>query len=207
MAKISVYNLKNEKVRDIELDDSVFGVPVREHLYYEVVKMRQANKRSGNAHTKTRGEVAFSTAKLFRQKGTGNARRGSKRAPILKGGGTTFGPRKRSYAYRVPRSMRLAALKSALSGRLQEKRFFVVDNFELSEIKTKGVLEVFKRFEVDNALVIDGAGNENLKKSTRNLPSFKFLATEGINVYDILHYDNFVVTEESVRAIEGALKR
>jgi large subunit ribosomal protein L4 len=207
MAQLDVYNLSREKVGTIDLDDTVFGVEVREHLYYEVVRMQQATKRQGSACTKTRAEVAYSTAKLFKQKGTGRARRGSRKAATLRGGGTVFGPRPRDYSYRVPRSMRKAALRSALSGRMMESKVVVVEDFELAEIKTKGLLAVLNRFELNNALIVDDRANENLKKSAKNLKKFKFLATEGLNVYDLLKFDVLVVTKSSVAQIEGALKK
>jgi large subunit ribosomal protein L4 len=207
MAQLDVYNLSREKVGTIDVDDSVFGVEVREHLYYEVVRMQQASKRQGSACTKTRAEVAYSTAKLFKQKGTGRARRGSRKAATLRGGGTVFGPRPRDYSYRVPRSMRKAALRSALSGRMQESKVVVVEDFELAEIKTKGLLAVLNRFELSNALIVDDRTNENLKKSAKNLKKFKFLSTEGLNVYDLLKFDVLVVTKSSVAQIEGALKK
>ena len=207
MAQLDVYNLSKEKVGTIDLDDQVFGVEVREHLYYEVVRMQQASKRQGSACTKTRAEVAYSTAKLFKQKGTGRARRGSRKAATLRGGGTVFGPRPRDYSYRVPRTMRKAALRSALSGRLQEAQIFVVEDFQLEEIKTKGLLAVLNRFELNNALLVDDSSNINLKKSAKNLKKFKFIATEGLNVYDLLKFDALVVTRSSVEKIEGALKK
>jgi len=207
MAQLDVYNLSKEKVGTIDLDDQVFGVEVREHLYYEIVRMQQATKRQGSACTKTRAEVAYSTAKLFKQKGTGRARRGSRKAATLRGGGTVFGPRPRDYSYRVPRTMRKAALRSALSGRLQEAQIFVVEDFQLEEIKTKGLLAVLNRFELNNALLVDDSSNVNLKKSARNLKKFKFIATEGLNVYDLLKFDALVVTRSSVEKIEGALKK
>lgn len=207
MAQLDIYNLSRDKVGTIDLDDSVFGVEVREHLYYEVVRMQQANKRQGSACTKTRAEVAYSTAKLFKQKGTGRARRGSRKAATLRGGGTVFGPRPRDYSYRVPRTMRKAALRSALSGRLAESKVFVVEDFELAEIKTKGLLAVLNRFELTNALIVDESQNENLKKSVKNLKKFKFLATEGLNVYDVLKFDTIIVTKASIAKIEGALKK
>jgi large subunit ribosomal protein L4 len=207
VATIDVYNLKREKVGQLALDDTVFGVEVREHLYYEVAKAAQARSRAGTASTKTRGEIAYSTAKMFKQKGTGNARRGSRRAPGLRGGGIVFGPRPRDYGYRVPRKMRRAALCSALSGRIAEQRFIVVEDFELTEAKTKGLIEILKRFEVENALIVDASENKTLKLSARNLQKFKYLATSGVNVMDVLRYDNIIMTKSSVEEIEGALKR
>jgi large subunit ribosomal protein L4 len=144
---------------------------------------------------------------MFKQKGTGNARRGSRRAAGLRGGGTVFGPRPRDFGYRVPRTMRKAALRSALSGRIAEQRVFVLEDFELPEIKTKGLIEVLRRFELKNALIVDSNTNEVLKKSAKNLKNVKFLATDGLNVYDVLKYDTLIVTKTSVEAIEGALKK
>lgn len=206
MAKLDVYNLSREKVGTVDLDENVFGVEVREHLYYEVVRMQMATKRQGSANTKTRAEVSYSTAKMFKQKGTGRARRGSRKAATLRGGGTVFGPRPRSYAYKVPKSMRRAALCSALSGRLKESQLIIVDDFELAEIRTKGLLEVLKRFDLTNALLVDDKGNEKLRKSARNLDKFKFVSTEGINVYDVLKYDALIVSKSSVEQIQGALQ-
>ena len=207
MATTDVYNLKREKVGEVDLDDAIFSVEVREHLFYEVVKSQQASKRAGTAKTKTRSEKAYSTAKMFKQKGTGRARRGSRRSPGLRGGGVVFGPQPRDYSYRVPRSMRRAALCSALSTRLAEKRLIIVEDFELPEIKTKALLEVLKRFELESALIVDGSDNIHLKKSARNLPKFKYLASGGVNVLDVLRYDHIILSRASVEAIEGALKR
>ena len=207
MPRIDIFNIKKKKVADLELDDSVFGAPVREHLYYEIVKMQQANRRAGTACTKDRGEVAYSTRKLFRQKGTGRARRGSRRSPVLRGGGVAFGPKPRDYSYRAPRSMRKAALRSALSGRVGEGRMIVIDDFTLSEIKTKNVAQIMAKFDLKDGLIVDGTDNSSLRLSVRNLPNFKFLAPEGVNVYDVLRFTNLVLTQSAVQSLEGALKK
>lgn len=207
MARVDVYNRDRQKVGDLELDDAVFGVEVREHLYYEVVRMQMANRRSGTAHTKDRGEVKYSTHKLYRQKGTGRARRGSRRSPILRGGGTTFGPKRRSFAYRVPRTMRKAALRSALSGRAGEGQLYVLDSLSMANPKTKDVQSILSKFGIVKALVIDSSENQNLRLSTRNLPNAKFVSPAGVNVYDVLHFHSLVLTQDAVREIEGALKK
>lgn len=206
MPQIDVYNLARQKVGEMVLDDAVFAAPVKEHLYWEVVRMQLANRRSGTASTKTRSEVKFSTRKLFKQKGTGRARRGSRRAPGLKGGGTILGPKPRDFSYACPKKVRKAALRSALTGRLTEQRLVVVDRFELAEVKTKALVKVLKGFDLSKTLVVDGGTNRNLKLSARNLKDVKFLAPEGLNVYDVLRFDAIVLSQDSVRAIEGALK-
>lgn len=207
MAQIDVYNLRREKVDQVQLEDSVFGAPVKEHLHYDAVKMQFANRRSGTACAKTRAEVSYSTAKLYRQKGTGNARKGSRRSPTLRGGGAIFGPRPRDYFYRIPRQSRKAALRSALSSRVISNKLIVVDSFALPVVRTKFIADVFRRFELKNALVVDTAGNNHLRLSTRNLQSFKFLAVEGVNVADILRFESIVMTLSAARALEGVLKR
>ena len=205
MPSIDVYNLNHDKVGEIELDDLVFAAEVKEYLFWEVVRNQLANRRAGTASTKDRGEVRGSTRKMFRQKGTGRARQGMRTVPIHRGGGVVFGPHPRDFGYKVPKKVRRAALRSALSKRLQENRLFVVQDFALDEIKTKTLTEILKRFELQSALIVDER-NENLNKSARNLKSFKFLPVEGLNVYDVLRYDNLVLTAPSVKVIEGALR-
>jgi large subunit ribosomal protein L4 len=205
MPSIDVYNLNRDKVGTIDLDDLVFAGEVKEHLFWEVVRSQLASRRSGTAKAKERNEVRGSTRKLFRQKGTGRARKGMRTVPGHRGGGVVFGPRPRDFSYRPPRKVRRAALRSALAKRLSEQRIIVVENFELPEIKTKRLTEVLKRFELGSALIVDGR-NENLNKSARNLPTIKFLPVEGLNVYDVLRYDNLVLTAPSVKVIEGALR-
>ena len=205
MPVIDIYSLQNEKVGELELDDQVFGAPVKEHLFWEVVRAQLASRRSGTAKTKARSEVKGSTRKIFRQKGTGRARKGAQKSPLHPGGGVIFGPVPRSYAYRPPRKVRRAALCSALSKRLSEQRLIVVDAFALDEIKTKALAEVLSRFAVPNALIVDER-NEKLQKSSRNLKAFKFLPVEGLNVYDILRYDTLILTARSVEVIEGTLR-
>lgn len=205
MPSIDVYNLNRDKVGTLDLDDLVFAGEVKEYLFWEVVRSQLASRRRGTAKTKQRNEVKGSTRKMFRQKGTGRARKGMRTVPIHRGGGVVFGPQPRDFGYRVPKKVRRAALRSALARRLAEQRLIVVQDFELSEIKTKRIVEIMGRFDMTSALIVDGR-NENLDKSTRNLPTVKFLPVEGLNVYDVLRYDNLVLTSGSVKAIEGALR-
>lgn len=206
MPVVDVYNLDREKVGTVNLAEAVFDVPVREHLFHEVVRAQLAARRSGTAKTKGRSEIRGTTAKVWRQKGTGRARQGTKKAPHWVGGGTVFGPQPRSFAKKVNKNTRRAALKAALSRRQQEGRLVVLDAFELAEdtAKTKLVAGVLKRFELDRALLVD-TDNDLLARSTRNLPKSKYLPVAGMNVYDILLHDTVVVTKRAVEAIEGRL--
>jgi len=205
MATIDVYNMKKEKVGELELSDQVFAAPVREHLFWEAVKWQQASKRSGTASTRTRSEIRGSTRKLFRQKGTGRARRGSIKAPVLRGGGTVFGPKPRDFSYTLPKKVRRAALISALSRRNEEAGLIVVDKLELPEIKTRQVVDFCKTFDLENALIVDQE-NSKFYLSGRNIPHVKVLQVQGLNVFDILNHDKLVLTQEAVAAIEGRLK-
>ncbi len=205
MPTVDLYNLNHEKVGHIDLEDQVFAAPAKEHLFYLVVKAQMAGRRAGSASTKTRSEVSGSTRKLFRQKGTGRARRGDRKAHTLRGGGVVKGPKPRCWAEKVTKKVRRGALRGALSKRLADQALFVVDRFDLEQIKTKRVAEIVNRFGLSSALIVD-VRNEKLDLSSRNLPNVKYLPTEGLNVYDILRYDSLVLTEPSVRIIEGALR-
>ncbi|MCB9728022.1 MAG: 50S ribosomal protein L4 [Deltaproteobacteria bacterium] len=204
MPVVDVYNLDKKKVGELELADTIFGVPVREHLFHEVVRAQLAARRSGTAKTKVRSEVAGSTRKLYKQKGTGRARQGTKKAPHWVGGGTVFGPTPRSYEMKVNRKTRRAALCAALTRRQEEGRLVVLESFQLPAIKTKGVVEVLRRFDSDRALIVDGT-NETLAASARNLPTSHYLAVDGLNVYDILRHDTVLMTREAVDAIQTRL--
>lgn len=203
MAVIEVLNIKGEKVSETELPDSIFNVPVKKGILYDVVKMQLASRRSGTASTKRRSDVAGSTRKLFRQKGTGRARRGNIKSPLLRGGGVVFGPHPRSYAYKLPKKVRRLALKMALSSKLQDNQLLVLDNFELPEIKTKECINVMKILKKENALIVTGDVNQNLELSSRNIPHIKVLRSDGLNVYDILKYENLILLQSSVKTIEG----
>jgi large subunit ribosomal protein L4 len=205
MAVIDVLNSKGEKVSERELSDDLFNVTPKASVLHEVVTMQLACRRAGTASAKRRGEVSGSTRKLFRQKGTGRARRGDIKSPLLRGGGAVFGPKPRSYAYRLPKKVRKLALKMALSSKLQENSLIVLDGLELDAVKTKGFLQVTGALNLTNALFVTDARNEKLELSSRNVPNFKVLRSEGLNVYDILKYQNLVLLEPVINHIEGRL--
>ena len=203
MATLDVFNLKREKVGTVDLADEVFAAEVKEHLFYEVVKAQLASRRAGTVGTKNRSEVAGSTKKRIKQKGTGGARHGTIRAPIYVGGGQAHGPRMRDWSYRPPRQVRIGALRSALSKFQKEGRLLVVDRFEMPEIKTKGVLGALAALKTDRAtLVVDTASNENLRLSIRNCKDHQFLPPEGVNVYDLLRHDTLVLSKDAAKALE-----
>jgi len=203
MPKIRVYNLDRSDVGELELSDAVFGANVNEALFYDVVKAQLASRRSGTASTKGRSEVAGSKQKIYRQKGTGGARHGTKRSPTMVGGGQSHGPTPRDYSYRPTRKMRLGALRGALSLKLNEGRLLVVDDFELNEIKTKKLAEVLGKLQVGrSAIIVDAKNNDKLRMSARNLPSFQFLPPEGVNLYDLLRHESLVLTKSAVEALE-----
>ena len=205
MAVIDVLNDKAEKISQTELTDAIFAVPVKGSVLHEVVTMQLASKRSGSASAKHRGEIRGSGRKLFRQKGTGRARRGNIKSPLLRGGGVTFGPKPRSYAYKVPKKVRKLALKMALSSKVMEKDLIVLDRFGLERKKTRDFVKILDALGVDNALIVTDAAHENLEFSSRNVPAVKVLRSEGLNVYDILKYKNLVLLEPSIKQIEGRL--
>ena len=202
MASVSVYNMEGAQVGTIELSDSIFAVPVNEHLIHQAVVAQLANKRQGTQSAKTRSEVRGGGRKPWRQKGTGHARQGSIRAPQWTGGGVVFAPTPRSYKKKLNKKERRLALKSALTSRVQENKFIVVDEFKFDEIKTKNVKNMLDSFDVKKALVVMNGKNDNLILSARNLPGVKTASTNTINVYDILKYDTVVVSKEAVANIE-----
>jgi large subunit ribosomal protein L4 len=206
--KLPVYNLKRESVGEIDLADDVFGAEVNEALLYDVLKAQLASRRAGSAKTKGRAEVAGSTRKLYRQKGTGNARHGAIRAMLYVGGGKAHGPQPRSYAYRPPRKMRAGALRSALSLKLKEGQLTVVDKFELSDIKTKQLASVLSTLQVDKgSLIVDTQGNDKLRLSIRNIPNNSYLPPEGVNLYDVLRHPHLVLTKTAVAALVTRLEK
>jgi large subunit ribosomal protein L4 len=204
MPKVDVYNLKRDKVGSLELRDDVFGVEVAEHLLHEVVTAQLASKRAGTSAAKERAAVRGSSAKIYKQKGTGRARHGSIRAPIFVGGGRAHPPKPQEWARRPPRRVRLAALKSALSLMLKEGRLTVVENLVLPEIKTRALVTALAALQAPKkALVVDGKGNENLALSIRNVRGSQFLPPEGLNVYDILRHDHLVLSQAAVKDLEA----
>jgi len=207
MAVVDVQNINGEKVSHIDLSDNIFNVPVKSVVLHEVATMQMACRRSGTASVKHRSDVKGSGRKLFRQKGTGRARRGDIKAPLLRGGGVVFGPDPKSYSYNVPKKVKSLALKMALSSKFQGNSLFVIDRIELEQIKTKEFLKVLDALNMKNALIITDKKNENLELSSRNVPGVKVLRSEGLNVYDILKYENLVLLEPAIKAIEGRLPK
>ena len=201
--QIDIVNIEGKKVGSADLADAVFGAKVKDYLLWEMVKAQQAAKRAGTHDTKTRDEVRGGGKKPYKQKGTGNARQGSSRAPNHVGGGKVFGPHPRSYEYTVPKKVKRAALASALSLRAQEKKLVVVDKLAFDAPKTKRLAGILKVLGADSAVVVDGKTNANLSKSVRNLPKSKYLAPEGLNVYDILNHPSLVITAGAVKDIEA----
>jgi large subunit ribosomal protein L4 len=205
MAVVDVLNTQAEKVSQVELRDEIFNVPVKSCVLHAVVTMQLAKRRSGTASVKHRSDVQGSTRKLFRQKGTGRARRGDIKSPLLRGGGSVFGPNPRSYEFAIPKKVRRLALKMALSSKLQENALTVIDQVALEEIKTKKVVEMLRALKLDQTLIITDAPQHTLELSSRNLPDVKVLRTDGLNVYDILKFRNLLLLEKAIPAIEGRL--
>lgn len=205
MAVLDVQNVKGKNVSQVELADDVFNVPIKTSVLHEVVVMQLANRRSGTASVKHRSDVRGSGRKLFRQKGTGRARRGDIKSPLLRGGGVAFGPDGRRYSYNVPKKVRKLALKMALSSKMQENELLVLDQIELDAIKTKELVNLLEKLELENALIVTEKQNENLEMSSRNVTGVKVLRSEGLNVYDILKYRMLVLLEPAIKTIERRL--
>ncbi|MBT8357707.1 MAG: 50S ribosomal protein L4 [Deltaproteobacteria bacterium] len=205
MSKVDVLNCKGEKVSQRELPDALFDVPIKRSVIHEVVTMQLSCRRSGFATVKHRSDIRGSGRKLYRQKGTGRARRGNIKSPLLRGGGVVFGPDNRSYSYKIPKKKRKLALKMALSSKLKDQKIIELDQFEMEKIKTKAFVEIINTLDAKNALIVTEKKNENLELSSRNVPGIKVMRTEGINVYDVLKYKYLVLLESSVNEIEGRL--
>jgi len=205
MAVIEVYNTDNKKVGEVELNDALFGLEVKKHILHDVVKMQLANRRAGTACTKTRVEVSGGGKKPYRQKGTGRARQGTNRSPLMRGGGVVFGPKPRDYSYKLPRKVRKLGLRMALSARFSENNMLVLDGFDLSAIKTNDFVEVMKKLNIENGLIVIPENNDNLEKSSRNVQGFKVIKTEGLNVYDILLHRNLVLLQPCLDQLEKRL--
>ena len=200
MANVSVYNMEGNEVGKMDLNDAVFGVEVNEHLVHMAVVAQLANNRQGTQKAKTRSEVSGGGRKPWRQKGTGHARQGSTRAPQWTGGGVVFAPTPRDYTIRLNKKEKRLALKSALTSRVNENKFIVVDELNFAEIKTKKFAEVMKNLKVEKALVV--GADENAALSARNIPTVKTAFVNTINVYDILKYNTVVATKAAVASIE-----
>jgi large subunit ribosomal protein L4 len=205
MAVADVYNMDGDKVSEIELTDEIFNVPLKQHLLHEVVTMQLTNRRAGTAATKGRSDVRGGGQKPYRQKGTGRARAGSRRSPLWRGGGVVFGPKPRSYSYKVPKKVRRQALKMALTNKLQDKALIVVDRLDLETIKTKQLVEVLAALKTEEALIVTDRKIESVELSSRNLPYVKVLRSEGLNVYDILRFKNLILLEPSLNQIQERL--
>ncbi len=202
MANVSVYNMEGKEVGKIDLNDAVFGVEVNEHLVHMAVVQQLANKRQGTQKAKTRSEVSGGGRKPWRQKGTGHARQGSIRAPQWKGGGVVFAPVPRDYSFKLNKKEKRAALKSALTSRVQENKLIVVEELKFDEIKTKNFKKVMDNLKVNKALVVLGEANENTVLSARNIPTIQTAYADSINVYDIMKGGTLVLTKDAVTKIE-----
>ena len=202
MANVAVYNIEGKEVGTMELNDAVFGVEVNEHLVHMAVVNQLANKRQGTQKAKTRSEVSGGGRKPWRQKGTGHARQGSTRSPQWTGGGVVFAPTPRDYSFKINKKEKRAALKSALTAKVEENKFIVIDEIALSEIKTKSIANMLKGLDVSKALVVLEDGNVNAEISARNIADVKTAKTNTINVFDVLKYNTVVATKAAVQAIE-----
>ena len=202
MANVSVYNMEGNEVGTLELNDAVFGVEVNEHLVHLAVVAQLANKRQGTQKAKTRSEVSGGGRKPWRQKGTGHARQGSTRAPQWTHGGVVFAPVPRDYSFKLNKKEKRAALKSALTSRVNESKLIVVDELKLDSIKTKNFVQVLNNLKVEKALVVLNDMDANVIKSASNVPTVKTAQTNELNVFDVLKYDTVVVTKDAVKTIE-----
>jgi len=201
--KVSVYSLERKEVDQIEVSDQVFGVPFNQAVVHQAMVRQRANARQGTASTKTRSEVSGSTRKLFRQKGTGNARAGSVKSPLRRGGGVTFGPKPRSYRQAMPKKMRQLALRCVLSEKLRDEELMVLEKLEFGEIKTKEMARILNALEVNSSTLIVTSGvEENIVKSARNLPKVKTTPANLLNVLDILSHRQVLMTVAAVRNTE-----
>lgn len=205
MPTVDVYNLAREVTGQLELSESVFGVPVKTHVLHEVVVYQLAKRRAGTVKTKGRSDVSGGGKKPWRQKGTGRARAGTSRSPVWRGGGTIHGPQPRDYEMRVPKKVRRLALKMALSQKVADESFTVLDDLRLETIRTRDFARLLDRFELGKTLVVLPGPDEIIEKSARNIPHVKVLRSEGLNVYDLLDYRAVILSRECVGRIEEAL--
>ena len=202
MAKVAVYNMEGKEVDSIELNDSIFGVEINEHLVHMAVLQQLANNRQGTQKAKTRSEVRGGGRKPWRQKGTGHARQGSTRAPQWTGGGVVFAPVPRDYSFKMNKKEKRAALKSALTSRVQENKLIVIDELKFDEIKTKNFKAVMDNLKVNKAYVVLNENDEKVVKSARNLPNVQTALTNTINVYDVMKGGTVILTKDAVKTIE-----
>ncbi len=207
MPKVAVYDMTGKQTGEMELNDSVFGVEINEALVHQAVVMQLASQRQGTHATKTRAMVRGGGRKPWKQKGTGRARAGSIRSPLWVGGGVAFGPHPRSYKFSMPRKARRLAIKSVLTAKVNEGGLVVVEDINFATPKTKDVVKLLGNFEAQEAkaLIITADNDENVEKSSRNIPGVKAIGTIGLNVFDLLHHDKVLVTKEAVAKIEEVL--
>ena len=205
--KSKVLTLENKAAGDIELDDAVFGSPIRKDILSRMVNYQLAKRRAGTHKVKTRGEISGTTAKPFRQKGTGRARQGTARATQMRGGATVFGPTPRDHGHALPKKVRRLALRTALSAKQADGKLVILDEVKLKDGKTKQLIEKFDKLGLANALIVAGvAVDENFARAAKNIPGIDVLPTQGANVYDILRRDTLVLTREAVETLEARLK-
>lgn len=207
MAKLSVVDLTGAAVGELDVADDVFAAEVKEHLLWEVVRMQRAAKRAGTASTKGRADINRTKDKLYKQKGTGNARHGSRRANVFRGGGVVHGPKPHKYELSVNKKAMAGALRSALSLRAKSGDLVVVKEFAGAEVKTKALAQALATLQAPKALLVDGSDNQWLRLSSRNLSDANFLDVRGLNVYDILRYPKLLISETSLRQVEARLSK
>ncbi|MBS3905710.1 MAG: 50S ribosomal protein L4 [Syntrophaceae bacterium] len=203
MSTLAVYDINHQRVREIELNGQIFDAKINPSLFHDSVRSHLASGRKGTAATKNRALVRGGGAKPHRQKGTGRARAGTRRSPLWRGGGTIFGPMPRDYSFSLPKKARRAALLAALSLKRREEKLILLDGFPLDGFKTRQVLEILKRFQVENALIVTDAQHVFLERSARNIPGIEVLRCESLNVYDILNHEHLVLLSPAVEKIEG----
>jgi len=205
MAVVDVINVAGEVISQAELNDAIFDVPIKKSVLHQVVTAQLAAKRAGSASVKRRSDIRGSRRKLYRQKGTGRARKGDIKSPVLRGGGVVFGPEPRDHSKKVTKKVRKLALKMALTSKVQDQSLVVVDKLEMDEVKTKVFAGMIKQLDAEKALIVTGSKDERLALSSRNVPGVKVLQTEGLNVYDILRFPKLVLVQPAIEGIEGRL--
>lgn len=206
MAQCNLYNLQKKKVGNLELPDGIFAAPIKPQLFYEVTNWQLARRRRGTASTKERSAVRGGGRKPWRQKGTGRARAGTSRSPLWRGGGTIFGPHPRDYRFTLPKKVRRAALRSALSLRYKEGKLLLLEDFPSPEIKTKSFVKAMEGLGIVSALIVINGADLNLERSARNVPWVKVLRHNGLNVVDILKYEHLIIVQPAIEKIEERLK-
>ncbi|MFZ7104411.1 MAG: 50S ribosomal protein L4 [Peptococcaceae bacterium] len=205
MPKVALYNTQGSQVGEVELKDEIFGIEPNESVVHEAVVLQMASLRRGTSSTKSRGEVRGGGRKPWRQKGTGRARAGTIRSPLWRGGAIVFGPKPRDFSYSIPKKKRRLALKSVLSAKVQDGELIVIDDFKFEQPKTKEMAKVLDALKAQKALVVTAEMDENVQKSSRNIPGVTPLAAAGLNVYDILNHEKLILTKEAVLKVEEVL--